>query len=56
MSLLVGSKIDEVDQAICALVEQRRKCTEPLDALLASESIDQLLDDRLRLMKEQVHS
>jgi RecJ-like exonuclease len=53
MSLLVGSKIDEVDHAIDALLEQRRQCTDPLDVLLASESIDRLLDDRLQLMRAQ---
>ncbi|WP_165368201.1 hypothetical protein [Phytoactinopolyspora endophytica] len=50
MSLLVGSKIDEVDTAISALVEQRLRCKDPVDVLLTSESIDRLLDDRLQLM------
>ncbi|NEE02259.1 hypothetical protein [Phytoactinopolyspora halotolerans] len=53
MSLLVGSKIDEVDTAIAALVEQRLNCTDPVDALLTTESIDRLLDDRLQLMQAQ---
>lgn len=51
MRLLVDSKIREVDRAIGVLVDRRRQCTDPIDVLITEETIDELLDDRLHLMR-----
>lgn len=53
MSLLIGSKIGEVDHAIDALLEERRQYTDPLDILFTNDSIDRLLDDRIQLMRAE---
>lgn len=50
MGLQVMSKINKVDDEIGGLVKQRRGYSDPIDILQTSESIDELLDDRLRLM------
>jgi hypothetical protein len=51
MTQVVLSHIGEVDEALCALLEKRRGCTNPIDSLLMSVNIDLRLDERVQLMK-----
>lgn len=55
MSLRVTTKISQVDEAISALLERRRRCTDPIEILLATEVIDMRLDERLVLMRDRDH-
>ncbi len=48
---VLDRKIKNIDTALQILREERRRCTDPVDILHVSLSIDERLDERLRLMR-----
>lgn len=51
MNQVLDRKIKNIDTALQSLREERRRCTDPVDILHVSVSIDERLDERLRLMR-----
>lgn len=51
MSQVLDRKIKNIDTALQSLREQRRRSTDPVDILHVTVSIDERLDERLRLMR-----
>lgn len=48
---VLDRKIKNIDTALQVLREERRRCSDPVDILHVSVSIDERLDERLRLMR-----
>ncbi|MFW6203639.1 MAG: hypothetical protein ACOC96_01600 [Actinomycetota bacterium] len=51
MNQVLDRKIKNIDTALRVLREERRRCTDPVDILHVSASIDERLDERLLLMR-----